>query len=140
MSLRRTSKDLNSKQFLKKFLILKICNSLHRTWRPKTLSGLFTWKIKIINFYYSDYWGSEVVRSSCYRKNIGTEFTHLHIPLLCKECFEMRHNLGHSNLIRLSLNISAVGSVSLPIARRLPSDDFVIEQHPLTDATLSFKN
>jgi predicted PurR-regulated permease PerM len=31
----------NSKQFLKEFLILKISNSLHRTWRPKTLSGLF---------------------------------------------------------------------------------------------------
>jgi hypothetical protein len=31
----------NSKQFLKKFLIFKISNSLYGTWRPKTLSGLF---------------------------------------------------------------------------------------------------
>ena len=36
--------------------------------------------MKIINFYYSDYWGPEVVQSSCYRKVIGAEFTHLHIP------------------------------------------------------------
>ena len=27
--------------FFSKILILKISNSLHRTWRPKTLSGLF---------------------------------------------------------------------------------------------------
>jgi hypothetical protein len=33
------------KQFLKKFLILKISNSLHRTWRLKTLSGLFKFQI-----------------------------------------------------------------------------------------------
>ena len=54
MSLRRTSKDLNSKQFLKKFLILKICNSLHRTWRPKTLSGLFPHFIETFDrFFYT---------------------------------------------------------------------------------------
>ena len=40
-----------SKQFLKKFLILKISNSLHRTWRPKTLcfycnSSIFTNKFQ----------------------------------------------------------------------------------------------
>jgi hypothetical protein len=39
-----------------------------------------------------------VVRSSCYQKNIGAEFTHLYIPSLCKEFFVMRHNLGHFNV------------------------------------------
>ena len=34
---------------------------------------------------------------SCYQKSIGTEFTHLNIPSLCKEFFVMRHNIGHSN-------------------------------------------
>ena len=43
----------------------------------------FRWKIKIINFYYSNYWEPEVVGSSCYRKNMGAEFTHLYIPSLC---------------------------------------------------------
>ena len=33
----------------------------------------------MINFYKSDYGGPEVVRSSCYRKNIDAEFTHLYI-------------------------------------------------------------
>ena len=59
--------------------------------------NFFTWKIKIINFYYSNYWGPEVVRSSCYRKNIGAEFTHLYIPSLCEETFMIRHIRGHSN-------------------------------------------
>ena len=35
--------------------------------------------MKIINFYYSDYWGPEIVWSSCYRKIIGVDFTHLYI-------------------------------------------------------------
>ena len=39
--------------------------------------------------------GPEVVRSSCYSKNIGAKFIHLYIPSLCKEFFVMRHNLGH---------------------------------------------
>ena len=29
---------------------------------------------------FASYSGPEVVRSSCYRKNIGAEFTHLYIP------------------------------------------------------------
>ena len=32
------------------------------------------------------------------RTTYGAQFTHLHIPSLCKEFFEMRHNIGHSNL------------------------------------------
>jgi hypothetical protein len=35
------------------------------------------------------------IRSSCYQKNIGAQFTHLHIPLLCEEFFVMRHNIAH---------------------------------------------
>ena len=31
-----------------------------------------------------------------WKKNIGMEFTYLCIPSLCKECFVMRHNFGHS--------------------------------------------
>ena len=37
------------------------------------------------------------VYSGCYQKNIGTQFTHLHIPSLCKEFFVMRQNIGHSS-------------------------------------------
>ena len=36
------------------------------------------WKNKIINFKNSDFYKLKVVRSSCYRKNIGSEFTHLY--------------------------------------------------------------
>ena len=41
------------------------------------------------------------ISSDC---NIGAQFTHLHVPSLCKEFFAMRHNIGHSNLHRQSLN------------------------------------
>ena len=39
------------KQFLKKNLTLKISNSLHRTWRSKTLSGLVGQKLNFILFF-----------------------------------------------------------------------------------------
>ena len=38
-----------------------------------------------------------VFQSNCCQKNIGAQFTHLHVPSLCKEFFVMRHNIGHSN-------------------------------------------
>ena len=46
---------------------------------------------------FANFWGPEVVGSSLYQKNIGAQFTHLHVPSLCKEFFVMRHNIGHSN-------------------------------------------
>jgi hypothetical protein len=49
--------------------------------------------LKILIF--ASYWGPELVRSSCYGKNIGAEFTHLYIPLLCLETFVIRHIRGH---------------------------------------------
>ena len=58
---------------------------------------------QIINFYYSDYGGSEVVGSSYYRKNIGAQFTHLHIPSL--QTIVIRHNLGHSNVHTYPLSV-----------------------------------
>ena len=46
---------------------------------------------------FANFWGPEVVGSSSYQKNIGAQFTHLHVPSLCKEFFMMRHNIGHSS-------------------------------------------
>ena len=36
---------------------------------------------------FANFWGPEVVGSSSYQKNIWAKFTHLYIPLLCKEFF-----------------------------------------------------
>ena len=43
----------------------------------------FTWKIKIINFYYSNYWGSEVVGGSCYPKIISAPNLLIYMYLHC---------------------------------------------------------
>ena len=61
--------------------ILKISNSLHRTWRPKTLSGLFLPKILSISFVEClivTHWQNVIFSSRSYLKNF-------HLQRLWKE-------------------------------------------------------
>ena len=35
------------------------------------------------------------------KKNVGAQFTYLHVPSLCKKFFVMRHIIGHSNIVKV---------------------------------------
>ena len=70
--------SLQKSEFLK-----LIISFLHYFWCQNWDQCMFTWKIKIINFYYSNFWWPKVVRSSCYRKNALVENLLIYIYLHC---------------------------------------------------------
>ena len=64
------------------------------------LPYLLTTKLRSVIHHNLGHSSPEVVGSNLYQKNIGAQFTHSYVPSLCKEFFVMRHNIGHSKLIR----------------------------------------
>ena len=68
---------------VQKWMSLSGKNQKHLTSNSHLYFKYFTWKVKLIIFYYSNFWkllSTISVWSSCYQKDIGAQFTHLHTP------------------------------------------------------------
>jgi hypothetical protein len=67
----------------KKSKILKISNSLHRTWRPKTLSGLLLKKINLLILIITFLWKTRLTTTIKYILLTGANYLVLYFLNLC---------------------------------------------------------